>query len=134
MTYTSPSTRSMKLQRSLTQDNMSEIKEIIKAIIEFRDDRDWEQFHDSKNLAVALSIEASELNELYLWRNSPDEIAKVSKQRLSEELADIFIYTFLLAEKNHLGIKDIIMHKLEQNDKKYPIDKSKGTSKKYTEL
>ncbi len=113
---------------------MNEVKEIVEAIVKFRDDRDWAQFHDSKNLALALSIETSELNELYLWKNSLDDIENVSKQRLSEELADIFVYAFLLAEKNHLGIKEIIMHKLEQNDKKYPIDKSKGTSKKYTEL
>ena len=113
---------------------MSELKEIIEAIIKFRDDRDWEQFHDSKNLAIALSIEASELNELYLWKNGSNDIANISKERFSEELADIFIYAFLLAEKNDLDVKEIIMNKIKQNANKYPISKAKGTSKKYTEL
>jgi NTP pyrophosphatase (non-canonical NTP hydrolase) len=113
---------------------MSELKEIIEAIIKFRDDRDWEQFHDSKNLAIALSIEASELNELYLWKNRSNDIANISKERFSEELADIFIYAFLLAEKNDLDVKEIIMNKIKQNANKYPISKAKGTSKKYTEL
>ena len=113
---------------------MSEIKEIIEAIIRFRDDRDWEQFHDSKNLAVALSIEASELNELYLWKNSTDDIENVSKTRLAEELADVLVYALLLAEKNDLDIESIILDKLEKNRKKYPVNKSKGNSKKYTDL
>ena len=124
----------MRRQRSLTQDKMSDINEIIEAIVKFRDDRDWEQFHNSKDLSLALSIEAAELNELFLWKNSTDDIENVSKTRLAEELADVLVYAFLLAEKNNLDVQDIIAHKLDQNDNKYPIEKSKGTSKKYTEL
>ena len=113
---------------------MTEIEEITKALIKFRNDRDWKQFHDSKNLATAISIEAAELNELFLWKNDIDDINKVSKERLSEELADVFSFAFLLAEKNNLNVKDIVLNKIKENDKKYPVSKAKGTSKKYTEL
>ena len=113
---------------------MSDIKEITNALIQFRDNRDWEQFHDSKNLASAISIEAAELNELFLWKNSIEDIESVDKARLSEELADIFSFAFLLAEKNNLNVKDIILNKIHENDKKYPVDKAKGTAKKYNEL
>lgn len=113
---------------------MSEIEELKKALIKFRDERDWKQFHDSKNLAIAIGIEAAELNELFLWKNEIKEIESVDKERLSEELADILSFAILLAEKHDLDISKIIMNKIEHNSKKYPIDKAKGTSKKYTEL
>lgn len=113
---------------------MSDIKEITEALIKFRDARDWQQFHDSKNLANAISIEAAELNELFLWKNSILDIESVDKVRLSEELADVMSFAFLLAEKHDLNVKDIVLNKIELNNKKYPVDKSKGTSKKYNEL
>lgn len=113
---------------------MSDIKEITDALLKFRNDRDWKQFHDSKNLASAISIEAAELNELYLWKNDIKEIEEVNKERLAEELADVFSFAFLLAEKNNLDVKDIILNKIALNDKKYPVNKSKGTAKKYNEL
>ncbi len=112
---------------------MSDFKEIIDALIKFRNDRDWEQFHDSKNLATAISIEAAELNELFLWKTT-EESEKVDIERIKEELADIFAFSFLLAEKHKLDIKKIILDKINQNNKKYPIDKAKGTAKKYNEL
>lgn len=113
---------------------MSDLKEITEALIEFRDAREWEQFHDSKNLATAISIEAAELNELFLWKNKLSEIEAVDKVRLAEELADIFSFSFLLAEKNGFDVKDIILKKIKQNGEKYPIDKAKGTATKYNEL
>ncbi len=113
---------------------MTEIEQITEALIKFRDARDWEQFHDSKNLAAAISIEAAELNELFLWKNNLDDIESVSRERLAEELADIFSFAFLLAEKNGLNVKDIVLNKVKQNDEKYPVEKAKGTSKKYDEL
>ena len=113
---------------------MSDIQEITKALLKFRDDRDWAQFHDSKNLATAISIEAAELNELYLWKNKQEDISSVNSERLSEELADVLSYAFLLAEKNNLNVKDIILAKITKNDAKYPVAKAKGTAKKYTEL
>jgi NTP pyrophosphatase (non-canonical NTP hydrolase) len=112
---------------------MGEIREITGALLQFRNDRDWEQFHDSKNLAVAISIEAAELNEIFLWKTIK-ESEEVSKEKIKEELADIFAYAFLLAEKHQLDVKEIVLDKIKRNGEKYPVDKSKGSAKKYDEL
>lgn len=104
-------------------------KEIIKKIIKFRDDRNWEQFHTGENLTKALMIEASELLELYQWKN---ELTNLDK--LKEELADVFLYAIMLAEKYELDINEIILNKIEINEKKYPVEKSYGKSDKYNEL
>jgi NTP pyrophosphatase (non-canonical NTP hydrolase) len=109
---------------------MSDIKEIIKELKKFRDDRDWEQFHNPKDLALALNIEAGELLENYLWKESSE--ANIDK--VKEELADVFSYAFLLADKYNFDVKEIVLDKIKLNSKKYPIDKSKGTAKKYNEL
>lgn len=112
---------------------MSDIKEIIKELIEFRNQRDWAQFHDSKNLATAISIEASELNELFLWKDV-SESESVDKSKIKDELADILAFSFLLAAKHGFDIKEIMLDKIKRNGEKYPVDKSKGTAKKYNEL
>lgn len=109
---------------------MTDFKDPIKKLIEFRDQRNWKQFHNSKDLAIAISIEASELLELFLWKENED----VDLEKLKEELADIFAFAFLLAEKHGLDINDIVLEKIAKNSEKYPINKSKGTSKKYTDL
>lgn len=108
----------------------SDIKEILKQIAKFSRDRDWDQFHNGKDLALALSIEASELNEAFLWKHPED----VSVDKIKEELADILNYAFLIANKYNLDIKEIMLSKLAKNAQKYPVDKSKGNAKKYTEL
>jgi NTP pyrophosphatase (non-canonical NTP hydrolase) len=112
---------------------MSEIEEITNELIKFRNERNWAQFHDSKNLAVALSIEAAELNELFLWKNLA-ESEQVNKEKIKEELADIFTYAFLMAEKHRLDVKQIVLDKIKRNGEKYPVDKAKGIAKKYNEL
>jgi len=112
---------------------MSDIKEITDAVVKFRDDRDWGQFHDSKNLALAISIEAAELNEIFLWKTI-EQSEEMSNDRIKEELADVLVYSFLLASKCSLNIKEIIFEKLKKNAQKYPVEKSKGSSKKYNEL
>ncbi|HLI92473.1 MAG TPA: nucleotide pyrophosphohydrolase [Puia sp.] len=112
---------------------MSDIQNITNQLRKFRDERDWSQFHDSKNLAIAISIEAAELNELFLWKNG-EEAEEVDREKLKEELADIFSFAFLLADKHQLNVQQIILDKLRINGNKYPVDKSKGTAKKYTEL
>lgn len=112
---------------------MTDLQEIKKKLVEFRNERDWEQFHDTKNLATALSIEAAELNELFLWKNISDS-EKVDKSRIKEELADVFAYAFLLAEKHGFDVKDIVLEKIKRNGEKYPVSKAKGTAKKYNEL
>ena len=109
---------------------MQETEEIIQALIKFRNERDWEQFHNPKDLALAISIEAGELLELFLWKNAED----ANKEKVKEELADIFSFAFLLAEKYEFDVKDIILEKIKTNEKKYPVEKAKGTSKKYDEL
>ncbi|WP_185216689.1 MULTISPECIES: nucleotide pyrophosphohydrolase [Sphingobacterium] len=107
-----------------------ELNQLIKKIIAFRDERDWKQFHNSKDLAIALNIETSELLELFLWKSNED----VNLEKLKEELADVFMYALLLAEKHQLNIQEIIETKIEINNRKYPKEKSKGTAKKYNEL
>lgn len=112
---------------------MTDIQEITSALLKFRNERDWEQFHDSKNLATAISIEAAELNELFLWKDVK-ESENVNKEKLKEELADVFAYAFLLAERHNLDVKQIVLEKIKKNDEKYPVDKAKGSAKKYDEL
>jgi len=112
---------------------MDDIKKIIEEIVKFRDERDWKQFHDSKNLSTAISIEAAELNELFLWKTA-EESEQVDKARIKEELADILIFSLLLAHKHDFNIKEIILEKICKNSKKYPVDKAKGTANKYTDL
>jgi NTP pyrophosphatase (non-canonical NTP hydrolase) len=108
-------------------------EEVIAALIRFRDERDWEQFHDSKNLALALSIEAGELNELFLWKNLP-ESENVPREKLKEELADVLSFAFLLAHKHGLDPFEVVHDKISKNNEKYPVEKAKGRSDKYTEL
>jgi len=112
---------------------MSDIQAITDALVKFRDDRQWAQFHDSKNLALAISIEAAELNELFLWKEGA-AAEDVNKDKLKEELADIFSFCFLLAAKHQLDVKEIILDKIRLNDQKYPVEKARGTAKKYNEL
>ncbi len=106
------------------------MKELTKRLIEFRDEREWEQFHNPKDLSIALNIESSELLELFLWKDS----SEVKKDRVKEELADVFAYALLIAEKYEFDVEEIILEKIEKNAMKYPIEKAKGTAKKYDEL
>jgi NTP pyrophosphatase (non-canonical NTP hydrolase) len=109
---------------------LRDINEITNALLSFRDERDWEQFHNSKDLALAISIEAAEINELFLWKQPED----VDATALREELADVLSFCFLLAHKHGLDVRKIILEKIAKNAQKYPIDKSKGTAKKYDKL
>ena len=109
---------------------MSDLEELRKAIVKFTQERDWDQFHNGKDLALALSIEASELNEAFLWKDSKD----VNVEKVKEELADIFNYAILIADKYNLDIKQIVLDKLRRNAEKYPVEKAYGRAKKYNEL
>ena len=102
-------------------------------INKFRDDRDWRQFHNEKDLAISISLEAAELLELFQWK-SPEEVRETNIERIKEELADVLIYSHMLASNLDLDIDQIIEAKLEKNNIKYPVDKSKGNKEKYTEL
>lgn len=108
----------------------SDIEQIISEIKKFRDDRDWKQYHDSKNLAICLNIESSELLENFLWKKPED----VNSEKIKEELADVFYVAFLLADYYNFSVKDIIIEKLRRNALKYPVETFKGSNKKYDEL
>lgn len=109
---------------------MNDIEEICSALDRFNKERDWDQFHDGKNLALALSIEAAELNEVFLWK----EAEEADVEKIKEELADVLNYGFMLADRYHLDVKEICLSKIHRNAEKYPADKAKGSAKKYTEL
>ena len=109
---------------------MSEIKALTDKIKLFNQDRDWEQFHNAKDLAIALNIESSELLELFLWKRDED----VNVEKVKEELADIFTYALNLADKFGLNVTEIVESKLVKNAEKYPVEKARGNSKKYNEL
>ena len=105
------------------------MKETLERIKKFRDDRDWQQFHTPSNLAKAISIESGELLEESLWDND-----NFNLQNVKEELADVMIYCIHMANALDVNIEDIINMKMDKNEMKYPVEKSKGKSTKYTEL
>jgi len=113
------------------------IDEIQKRLDKFAKDRDWEQFHNPKNLAMALSVEVAELVEIFQWSNSGglDEIKDEKiRKKIEEEIADIFIYLIKISGKLNLDLMKIIYEKIEKNEQKYPVAKSRGSSKKYSDL
>ncbi len=109
---------------------MTDIQEINQALVAFSNARDWDQFHNPKDLALAISIEAGELIEQFLWK----EAANANPERVKQELADVFSFAFMLANKYKWDVKQIVLDKLKESELKYPINKAKGTAKKYNEL
>ena len=107
-----------------------EFNEIMEQIVQFTKERDWDQFHNGKDLALALSIEASELNEVFLWKK-PEE---VNGKTIKEELADVIVYCQDMLDKLNLDVDEIVNMKMEQNEAKYPVEKAKGSAKKYIDL
>ncbi len=110
-----------------------EINNIQKIIIKFRKDRDWEQFHSVKDLLIGLNMEVAELQELFLWK-STTEIKCIDKEKIGNEIADIFIFLTYLLDEFKLDLLDEVNKKIQINKNKYPIDKCKGLNKKYNEL
>lgn len=107
-----------------------DIKALTRDVVAFTEERDWDQFHNPKDLAVALSIEASELLEAFLWK-APEQ-AKVEK--VKEELADVLNYALLLADKYKFDVPAIVREKMARNAQKYPVEKARGVATKYTDL
>lgn len=111
-------------------DSIQELKE---KVIAFRDARNWTQFHNPKDLAISIALEAAELLEVFQWSGADVQIGTEKKMnRIKEELADVVIYCTLLADNLNVDISKIVSEKLEQNSKKYPIEKAYGKSDKYT--
>ena len=105
----------------------------VNMILKFRDDRDWKQFHNPKDLAISISLEAAELLEVFQWSGT-DVVCADKKEKVAEELADVLVYCALMAEECGLDMDEIVQKKMEINNKKYPVDKAKGKSNKYSEL
>ncbi len=109
------------------------MKSTIEKINKFRDDRNWRQFHKEKDLAISISLEANELLEIFQWKTSEEAVAN-DLQHIKEELADVFIYGFMLADNLNLDVEKIISDKIKLNEKKYPVQESFSNKEKYTEL
>lgn len=105
---------------------------ILDCILKFTKDRDWDQFHNPKDLAISVSLEASELLECFQWKEKND--IHLNQEKIGEEIADVYIYLLLLCEKLHLDLDEITYKKIQKNAVHYPVEKCRGNSKKYTNL
>lgn len=108
-------------------------QETIDMILKFRDDRDWKQFHNPKDLAISISLESAELLEVFQWSGS-DVSGENKKDKIKEELANVINYCVLMADACNLDIDQIVQDKIKKNNEKYPVEKAKGKSEKYSEL
>lgn len=108
-------------------------EETIKQILKFRDDRNWKQFHNPKDLAISISLEAAELLEVFQW-SAEDVVCDDKIDKIREELADVINYCILMADACGLDLDEIIMEKLKRNNQKYPVEKAFGSKEKYDQL
>lgn len=108
-------------------------QETIKEVLKFRDDRNWKQFHNPKDLAISISLEAAELLEVFQW-SAKDVSCEQKKDKMEEELADVVIYCIHMADACGLDLDEIVRKKIKQNNEKYPLEKAYGSKEKYTEL
>jgi len=114
------------------------LKELQQKVARFRDERDWEQFHNPKDLATALSVEVAELQELFLWKKD-EQVEEtmndpITRQKVQEELADILSFLLSFSDVQNIDLEKALLAKLKVNEKKYPVEKAKGTARKYNEL
>lgn len=120
----------------MTKQTEVSLEDLQAMIRQFVDERDWDQFHNPKDLSISLALEAAEVMEHFQWKNA-DEMAEHSKDRkveVGEELADVFYWVLLLANKLDINLVDAFEKKMTKNAEKYPVAKAKGSHKKYTEL
>jgi len=113
------------------------LRDAVKALLQFRKERDWEQFHTPKNLSVSIAIEAAELMEHFQWKNDEeiaDYLGTPALEKVKEEIADIFAYLLLLSHDLDIDPNRTIQQKVKKNELKYPVEKSKGRSNKYNDL
>lgn len=115
---------------------MSQIDRLKSKLVEFRDKRDWKQFHNPKDISQAISIESAELLEHFLWvsQEASHEVVIKNKEEISDELADIFAYLLSFSDISGIDLEEALLRKLEKNNKKYPVEKSKGNATKYDKL
>ncbi|MDP3974809.1 MAG: nucleotide pyrophosphohydrolase [Candidatus Jorgensenbacteria bacterium] len=115
---------------------MPDIERLTKLITEYRDARDWKQFHNPKDLALSLVLEAAEVLEHFQWKSKEEieKYVKTNQSDIGEELADVLYWVLLASHDLGIDIVDALEHKMEQNNKKYPVEKAKGKHTKYTEL
>jgi NTP pyrophosphatase (non-canonical NTP hydrolase) len=115
---------------------MDEIQGLINRILKFREERDWKQFHNAKDVAISLVLEATELLEHFQWKSDQEMLVHIEEHQkeIGEELADILYWVLLLSHDFGIDIKGAFLEKMEKNTKKYPVEKARGTHKKYTEL
>ncbi|GBG03535.1 nucleotide pyrophosphohydrolase [Azospira sp. I13] len=119
-------------------DPQGDLQHLTEAILAFRDARDWKQFHSLRHLIVSLNLEAAELLELTQWQSDADMVARVAdpagREALADECADVLLYLLLVAAEAGIDLKAAALAKIRKNDAKYPVEKSRGSSRKYTEL
>lgn len=115
---------------------MSDISNLTKRIIDFRDARDWKQFHNPKDVALSLSLEAAEVLEHFQWKNGDElrEYLETHKEHLGDELADVLYWILLMSHDLDIDITQALNKKMDKNEEKYAVEKAKGNHKKYTEL
>jgi dCTP diphosphatase len=115
---------------------MSEIKDLTEKIRKFRDERDWAKFHNYKDIGISLSLEAAEVLEHFQWKTSEEieEYVKEHKEDIGDEIADVAFYLLELCDKLELDFTEIVEKKLAKTAKKYPVEKARGSAKKYDEL
>ena len=115
---------------------MNELERLTAAVVQFRDERDWKQFHNPKDVALSLLLEAGEVLEIFQWKDAREvaEAAQARKDDLADELADVLCYTLLMAHDLGIDLSAALAAKLRKNALKYPVDKSRGSSSKYTEI
>lgn len=109
------------------------LEDVVDQVIRFRDERNWKQFHNPKDLAISICLEAAELLENFQWSGNETDVPE-KKTSIVEELADVLIYCIMMADVLHVDVNEIIMEKLKKNGQKYQVEKAYGSKKKYTEL
>ncbi len=119
-------------------DSATTLKQLKDRVSRFRDERDWKQYHNAKDLAIGITTESSELLGIFRFK-SPDEVESLFKDRkmlldIKDELADVCIMALALSDRYGIDLSSAINAKLRKNERKYPVSKSRGSNKKYTEL
>lgn len=114
-------------------EDSDKYKKVVERIRRFCDERDWSQFHDPKNLAISLQLEASEVLELFQWTKD-NQLKEGKESEISDELADVFYWLIMLANYYDINLTDALEKKMAENEAKYPVEKAKGKANKYTEL